>query len=208
MKKLLTLLFSIFFLSSPSVFAKDILDFQIEGMSIGGSLLDYMTEDEILKEIERTKYRYDELKEPYKYADVYLHKDFLTYDGVTFVIKNNSTNQYVTNKNEKYTILYVRGSIQYIENFDSCIVKRDEIAKVLSGMFPNAHKQEYVFSDTEDPSGNSIYDDVRFMVDSGDEVIARCTDFEENYRIKKNFSEGLNIAIETKEINEWTTDYK
>ena len=55
MKKLLILLFSIFFLSSPSVFAEDISDFHIEGMSIGDSLLDYMTEDGILKEVERTK---------------------------------------------------------------------------------------------------------------------------------------------------------
>ena len=47
MKKLLILLFSIFFLSSPSVFADDISDFEIEGISIGDSLLDYMTEDEI-----------------------------------------------------------------------------------------------------------------------------------------------------------------
>ncbi len=55
MKKLLILLFSLFFLSSPSVFADDISDFQIEGISIGDSLLDYMTEEEILEEIERTK---------------------------------------------------------------------------------------------------------------------------------------------------------
>ena len=51
MKKLLILLFSIFLLSSPSVFADDISDFEIEGMSIGDSLLDYMTEEKILKEI-------------------------------------------------------------------------------------------------------------------------------------------------------------
>jgi hypothetical protein len=53
MKKLLVLLFSLFSLSTTSVFAEDISDFQIEGISIGDSLLDYMTEDEILKEIER-----------------------------------------------------------------------------------------------------------------------------------------------------------
>ena len=47
MKKLLVLLLSLFFLSSPSVFADDISDFEIEGISIGDSLLDYMTEDEI-----------------------------------------------------------------------------------------------------------------------------------------------------------------
>ena len=53
MNKLLALLFSLFFLNSPSVFADDISDFEIEGISIGDSLLDYMTEDEILSEIER-----------------------------------------------------------------------------------------------------------------------------------------------------------
>ena len=52
MKKLLALLFSLLFLSSPSVFADDISDFTIEGMSIGDSLLDYMTEEEILNKIE------------------------------------------------------------------------------------------------------------------------------------------------------------
>ena len=55
MKKLLVLLLSLFFLSSPSVFADDISDFQIEGISIGDSLLDYMTEEEILEGIEKNK---------------------------------------------------------------------------------------------------------------------------------------------------------
>ena len=62
MKKLLVLLFSLFFLFSHSVFADDISDFVIEGISIGDSLLDYMTEDEILKEIERNKSGYSNLK--------------------------------------------------------------------------------------------------------------------------------------------------
>ena len=52
MKKLLTLLFSLFFLlGSPSVFADDISDFEIEGISIGDSLLKYVSVDEIKKNI-------------------------------------------------------------------------------------------------------------------------------------------------------------
>ena len=47
MKKLLALLFSIFILYSHSVFADDISDFEIEGISIGDSLLDYMTKEKI-----------------------------------------------------------------------------------------------------------------------------------------------------------------
>ncbi len=47
MKKLSTYLFLILFsLSAPS-FADDIRDFEIEGMSIGDSLLDYFSEEEI-----------------------------------------------------------------------------------------------------------------------------------------------------------------
>jgi len=72
MKKLLILLFSIFFLYSSSVFAEDISDFQIEGISIGDSLLDYITEDEILEEIERNKNDYLHLNEPHKYVEIYL----------------------------------------------------------------------------------------------------------------------------------------
>ena len=49
MKKTLIILVLLF---SSSVFADDISDFEIEGMSIGDSLLDYMSEEEILKEIE------------------------------------------------------------------------------------------------------------------------------------------------------------
>jgi len=46
MKKFLAILILIFTLQTPSL-ADDIRDFQIEGMSVGDSLLDYMTEDEI-----------------------------------------------------------------------------------------------------------------------------------------------------------------
>ena len=102
MKKLLILLFSIFLLSSPSVFADDISDFTIEGISIGDSLLDYMTEEEILKQIEKNKDIYYYLNEPNKYAEVFFDKNLQTYGGISFFIKNNSTNQYVGNKNEKY----------------------------------------------------------------------------------------------------------
>jgi hypothetical protein len=48
MKKLLLSLFLFGFLISPSVFADDISNFPIEGISIGDSLLDYMTEEEIM----------------------------------------------------------------------------------------------------------------------------------------------------------------
>ena len=46
MKKFLAILILIFTLQTPSQ-ADDIIDFQIEGMSIGDSLLDYFSKEEI-----------------------------------------------------------------------------------------------------------------------------------------------------------------
>ena len=150
MKKLLIFLFSLFFLSAPSVFADDISDFEIEGISIGDSLLDYMTKDEILEGIELNKDGYSYLKEPNKYVEVYLFNYSSTYEaGLSFFIKNNSTNKYINNKNEKYTILSIRGMKNYIEDFDSCIQKRDEIAADLSHVFPLAQKAEDDARDAE-----------------------------------------------------------
>ena len=207
MKKLLILLFSIFLLISPPVFADDISDFEIEGISIGDSLLDYMTEDEILEEIELRKDYYYYLKEPNKYAEVYLFKDFPTYNSVAFFIKDNSTNKFLTNKNEQYTILSVRGLIYYYEDFDSCIQKRDEIVKVLSKMFPDVQKTVDIHAHAIDPSGDSIINIIFYKFDSGAQIDANCIDFEETLRIKNNWSEGLGIFVISKEIHEWFQNY-
>ena len=75
MKTFLTFFILLF---SSSVIAEDISDFQIEGMSIGDSLLDYMTEETIKTEIARTRYMYTYLTE--EFAQVFLHKNFETYD--------------------------------------------------------------------------------------------------------------------------------
>ena len=207
MKKLLILLFSLFFFSSPSVIADDISDFQIEGIKIGDSLLDYMTEEEILEEIERNKNDYSNLNEPNKYAEVYLFKDLPTYDFLSFFIKNNSVNQYVTNSNEKYPILFVRGLIDFIEDFDSCIRKRDEIAKVISEMFPDAQIVEDFGPHPLDSSGDSIIDSIVFKIDSGTEIESQCNNWEETFRVKNNYSEGLSVVLYSEEVLSWITDY-
>ena len=206
MKKILILLFSIFFLSSPSVFADDISDFQIEGISIGDSLLDYMTEDEILKEIERTKDYYLHLNEPNKYAEVYLVIESVNYDYLGFFIKNNSPNQYITNINDKYTILTIRGIKRYIQDFDSCIVNRDEVVGILSKMFPLIDKVQIRQNYFPDPSEKSIMDEVYFELDNEDLVRVWCSDFDEIYRMKMGWSEGLTVMIMSSEINEWLDD--
>ena len=206
MKKLLIFLFSLFLLTSHSVIADDISDFQIEGISVGDSLLDYMTEEEILKEIEENKDLYSYLKEPNKYAEVYLRNDYAIFDMLSFFIRNNSTNKYMSNKNEKYTILSISAMISYEEDIDNCIVKRDEIAETLSGMFPDAQKRSYSRAHRGEPSGKSILDAINYLLDSGETVDIQCVNFEEIWRIKNNQTEGISLAVDSKEIVNWFTN--
>ena len=65
MKKLLVLIFSLFFLSSTAVFADDISDFEIEGMSIGDSLLDFISVEQIKNSIVSTYYKEYKIKNNY-----------------------------------------------------------------------------------------------------------------------------------------------
>ena len=202
MKKIITLLFSIFFLYSPSVFADDISDFEIEGISIGDSLLDYMTEDEILEEIENSE-RYYYLNEPNKFAEIYLNKGVSTYDNLSVFIKTESSNQYITNKNEKYSIQSIRGMITFIEDFDACMIQRDEILEFFPKIFQNTQKEEKKIIHSADPSGDSISDGVYFYFDSGALIYSACIDYEETFRIEKNWSDTLNVVIQTEEIVNW-----
>ena len=208
MKKLLALLFSLFLLSSLSVFADDISNFEIERMSVGDSLLDFMNEGQILEGIEITKERYNHLKEPSKFAQILLTKELLTYDGVSIYIKNNSTNQYITDRNEKYIIYALSGMIRYNEDFDGCIQKRDEIEEVLSKMFQDADKSELTGDYSSDPSGDSFAEVIEFLFPSGAEIELQCIDMEESFRIKKNWAEGLFVAIHSEEVIKWFQNTK
>ena len=205
MKKLLVLLFSLFFLSSPAVFASSIYDLQIEGISIGDSLLDYMTKDEILEEIEYTKDFYYYLKEPNKYVEVYLRDDFAIFDMLSLFIRNNSSNAYVTNKNEKYTIISIRGGIAYDDDLEGCVQKRNEIAEDFSEMLFNAEKWDTIFPKSDDPSGKSITDKVYFELEEGTLQLA-CTNYEETFRIKNNIVNSLAVIVRTEEIRRWLLD--
>ena len=67
--------------------ADDIRDFEIEGMSIGDSLLDYMNKNEIQKEIESNRYMYSYLTD--KFGEVYLlNKKFENYEFVSVFVKS------------------------------------------------------------------------------------------------------------------------
>ena len=121
MKTLLTL-FILFF--SSSVVAEDISDFQIEGISIGDSLLEYMSKNEIIN------------AEGYLYPDkIFTTKiiniNSMIYDEVAVEYKS---------KDKKYIIQGIQWLIYFSNNIEDCYIKQDEIQKDINLLFPKSEK--------------------------------------------------------------------
>ena len=196
MKKLPLLLLSLFFLNSPAVLAVHFANFQVADIGIGDSLLDFMSEDEILDGIEKHKdlNRYSYLNEPNKFLEIIVPREKNIYDKVSVFIKNT-----IPRDN---TIYGIRGYRYYIEDFDACIKKRNQIAEILTNFFPDAKNGSLI---TEDK--NKITDN--FSIGNSERIIdVNCIDLEETYRLKNNFREGLEFVIRNKEYSDWALDYK
>ena len=128
MKKLSTYLFLVLFSFSAPSFADDIQDFEIEGLSIGDSLLDYMSEEEI-KENEFPGVYKDK-----KFTLSDYNKSSAIYDTVSIEYKPND---------KKYTIHGVQGIIDFPNNIEGCYKKQDEIEKEISSMFTEIKKKDW-----------------------------------------------------------------
>ena len=197
LKKLLLLLFSLFIVNSPAVFGDELSDFEVLGMSIEDNLLDFMPEVDIFYEIEKHKKlnRYSHLKEPNKFLEITVSKqENDLYDGAVVFIKNT-----IPRDN---TIFGIRGYRYYIEDFDACIKKRNQIAEILTNFFPDAKTGSLITEDKNKITDNFSIGNLERIID------VNCIDLEETYRLKNNFKEGLEFVIRNKEFSDWALDYK
>jgi len=187
MKKLSTYLFLIFFSFQTSSWADDISDFQIEGMSIGDSLLDYFSEDEI----ENRKIYFFKNKKMATFGKEV--PSFGTYDAFQVHFKDDD---------KKYIIESLEGLITYENNIEDCYKKMDEIAEELSSLFKDAKTSENKnISHRSDKSGESKTTDVRFMLQSGDGVKIACYDWSK--KMESEFFDKLTVEMATKEYINW-----
>ncbi len=105
-------------------FAEDISEYEIEGISIGDSLLDHLSKEEIITEIEINKPEYNYLTD--EFGEVYLYKNYEKYDYLSFFVRP---------KDKKYIIYYIGGTIKYDDKIKQCLTKQKEIYKEISSQF-------------------------------------------------------------------------
>ena len=185
MKKFLGILVLGLFLITPSQ-ADDIRDFQIEGMSLGDSALDFFSEAHIKKN------SWDD----YPNSGIYIRVQndqlpfFKTYDAVDFHYKAGDNN---------YIMQNVSGVIYYDNNIENCYSKMDTIANELSDVFSKAKKSSISIEKiAEDKSGKSKYTEIYFTLKSG-YVYVTCYDWSEESGGQPN----LKVSLDTKEYTYW-----
>ena len=176
--------------------ADDIKDFEIEGMSIGDSLLDYFSKNEILSEIKDNKYMYNYLTNEFGQVN--------KYDGLS---KYFMVSFYVKPKDEKFIIYGLTGTMPHVEDITDCHKQQKVIANEFSTIFNDSKKIEENYNHGVDKSGKSKVREIYFLTKSKDEVRIICMDFEESLRIKNNWIDGLDITLSTKELNDWLSNY-
>ena len=191
MKKLSLYIFLVLIWCNVGV-ADDISDLQIEGISIGDSLLDHLTKEKIITGIENSKSRYNYLTD--EFGEVYLYGNFDTYDRLSFFVKP---------KDKHYTIYSVYGSISYDDKLEECFAKQKEVEKEFSSIYKNAKKYKSTLEFDWDPTGESVTHNIQFYLDSGDYSEINCTKYKKSLKIENGWKDSLQVIISTKEIFDW-----
>ena len=181
MKIFIAVLFLIFSHQSWTK-ADDIRDLQIEGMSIGDSLLDYFSKNKI-KSSKRNYYK----NKTYTPVEI-KSNSYKNYDKMSFSYKTDNNN---------YIIESIAGMIVFNNDMKECentkknILK--EIQKILIG---NKFSHNEGKLDV-DPLGKYIMDG--FFFDNGDSMDDTCYDYSE----KSGYQDVLSISFTTKEFQDF-----
>ena len=183
MKKLLAIIILSLCFITPSQ-ANDIRDFQIEGMSIGDSLLDYYSKDEILK---RTYKPIKEQKsEDFLEVGTYASSNSI-YDEIHFARKKNDNS---------YLIHSIRGVIDFKNNIKDCYKDLKKISNEISEMYPEIKFKKRNLN--HQIAKTTVFS---FKLVEG-KVIAKCVDY------NKNYDDHLSISVSSEEFDIWLNKRK
>ena len=187
MKKLLVIIVLSLCLINPSQ-ADDIRDFQIEGISVGDSLLKHFPESEIKK-----FFNYDNLPSDMRYRIAEVDKSettkLKTYDGLQFYYKPN----------DKNFILYAIGGLVDCSSHKECLNLKKEILKDVTSVFKSTKPQNNTFKHRDDKSGKSTVEVSKLIILEKGEVAVKYFNWSNNVEWKKN----VRVTVNTNDVLKW-----
>ena len=181
--KISIFIFILIFLNSFKLSANDIYEFQIEGISLGDSLLNYFSEKEI---IENRKYYNEE--DDFLTSEFYIENIDSNYDLLSIYYKKND---------ESYTVYQVSGTIFYDENISECYSMQKMIVKNISEILNNA---EAIYDELTDEDGFFTFSATE--LNSGI-IEVSCYDWSNYIENEFNWVDHLSVTIENNEFSDW-----
>ena len=180
MKKFLTIiiLFLNYFIHSS---ANELHNFEIEGMSLGDSLLDFYEESEIEKNFFYKNKKYFAFSSR-KYSSE-------TYDGFQFHAKNSD---------KRYKIVSIEGIKTFENDFEECLKLKDTVVEDILKDLGNPTVRSDKGKHSYDPTGNSVYYRTSIMLNPKAKyfnLTVSCTDW--SSELEKKFSDKLKVSIST-----------
>jgi len=162
--------------------ADDISEFEIEGMSIGDSLLDYFSEEEI-----------NNARDESSKDRVFIQKTFWSKNSTTYKIVQISYKRL----DEKKFIHGVIGVVSFPNNINKCKKEMEKIVSNLSLLFPNAIEKDWGKYDM--PTGEGHYFPFTFDFKDSSRAMVACFDWEK----KTNIEDNLKVTLYSAEFNDY-----
>ena len=169
--------------------ADDVRDLEIEGMSLGDSLLEFFDEINIKKGIMYHNYADDSFFD----VEIYDHKSFNKYQNVSFTLKKND---------KKYKIYQIVGFNFYKTNIEKCLNQVDIISKNIADVLKDTDKVRETVSHEGDPTGKSKVKQIVYWHKTGS-VFIECVDWSEKITKEKNWGDNLAVGIAISEYDIW-----
>ena len=191
MKRLLLILILTFSFQSLTK-ADDINEFEIEGMSVGDSLLDYFNEEEI------KSFRRDDFPGSKKFYQLTIRSSKLkTFDALTNGFKSNDKN---------YIIHSLGGALEFPNDIDGCLKKKDEIFSEIKELFSDVSKSKsYTRKQDEDTTGESKFHSTDFNFYTGESVRIMCIDFGNKFE-QNGYIDNLRVFISSSVYRNWINE--
>ena len=176
----------------PWTKAADISEFEIEGMSLGDSALNYFNEKELTNKDDVYYYKSKTNKlfkfQTKSYRAYEKPKKFLVYENIEFHLKKDDPN---------YIIESIGGILYFRNDLEGCIKKKDQIVSEMSSSFKDTKKEVF---DLEpwldlDPSGDTKTAHVYFSFKSGSYIEVSCYDWSDKLTKEKKWQDHLKVML-------------
>jgi hypothetical protein len=177
--RILTAFIIIFYTFTSFTKANDINEFEIEGLSIGDSLLKFMNFDEI-KKAEENKNEYPDSN----YIVIFYNRKSEIYDDIEIVYDQKDTS---------FTIQALTGSLEDANNYKQCKIKKKDIVSEFKITFEGSEvyddESEHAFSK------GSLTDVTDFYPKTGGFARVSCTDWSEKAEKENFWVDNLKVSL-------------